>query len=150
MPALRCPAAKSRSGFYIEFQGDYTLTLDDDASLTGGFYMSRAGAGSYTFINSGTVEADDANRNITFTEGNIQSDGSTSVNAPVFKVSDSAATMTFESSCTVSDMDADFEVTAGTLEIETDTCTTGDLAFSGGEIKVKENKTFRAGVGSCD
>ncbi|MFH1746516.1 MAG: hypothetical protein ABIG44_05660 [Planctomycetota bacterium] len=133
---------------YIEFQGDYTLTLASGTSLIGGFYMDRAGSGSYTFINNGTVETGDGSFNTVFVDGTI--DGGWGVSDGVFKVTSSNASMIFESTCTMSDMMTEFEVTAGTLSVRTDVCTGGDLTFSGGEIEVKQNKTFRAGVDSCD
>ncbi|MFH1747858.1 MAG: hypothetical protein ABIG44_12555 [Planctomycetota bacterium] len=134
------------AGGEIEFQGDYNLVLANGTTLSGGFLMNRS-SGSYTFVNNGKVEATEG-LDVTFRNGTIQSGGQGAY-PTVFKVSHADSTMEFDSTCTVSNMGGDFEVTAGTLRIETDTCTTGDLTFSGGKIQVTANKVFQAG-GTCN
>lgn len=54
--------------------------------------------------------------------------------------------LTFSSAFT--DMTCDFVVSAGTLNINANVCTEGDLTFTGGTINVAPGKTFSTG-GSC-
>ena len=99
--------------------------------------LSADGKTTGTFTNSDIVHADGASgdKRITVESGTIDGSGT-------WQVSHSDAEIQFDVAAT--GLSGTFDIDAGTLDINEDVTTTGDLEFSGGTIEVAATKTFQA------
>ena len=114
------------------------LVLTSEITIEGALQI-RAGSG--TFSNSGLVHA---NRNATPWMLTLYS--GTFDGAGEYRVStNSSAVLGFRAGVTATGLTGQFTVSNGTLDIDEDVTTTGDLVQTGGMIDVAPNKTFTAG-----
>lgn len=117
------------------------LTLTSDITIAGALQI-HAGAG--TFKNTGLVQADDGTANsdtLVLASGTYTGSGE-------WKAASADAFLRFGFAVTATKLTGDFTVSRGTLDIDADVCTTGNLTFTGGKIDVAAGKSFKAG-GSC-
>lgn len=122
----------------IQVTGNLTLT----SSITiDGSLEIRAGSGE--FVNNGLVLANHATANddhLVVYSGTFKGSGA-------YQVDTSGATLRFDTGITVdTGFACDFNVVGGTLDIEQDVQTSGDLSFSGGTIRVAAGKSFISGA----
>jgi hypothetical protein len=115
-------------------------TLTNHIQITGAMQIQASGA---TFVNDGIVEAnhsDTDNDKLTCYSGTFAGNGDAH---GTYKVSDPNSTLWFFTGITdATDLESNFEVTAGTLDIDTDVWTSGDLTFTGGTIDVAAGASF--------
>lgn len=124
-----------------------SITLTSEIKINGSMQI-RAGSG--TFDNDGLVEANRANENdnrLTLYSGTF------SGGIGDYTVNTASAYLQFRAGVTATGMSADFIVGAGTLDINENVCTTGDLDFqktgsTSPEIEVAPGTSFKAG-GTC-
>lgn len=107
--------------------------------LIAGQLKIAAGGATFTNHSDGIVQAD-VNGTLEVVDGTIEGAGAWKVST------DPNAVLKF--SVAVTNLSGAFTVKSGTLNIDADVCTTGDLTFDGGTIDVAAGKSFKAG-GSC-
>ena len=118
-------------------------TLTNETTIEGSMQI-RAGSG--TFQNNGTVEAnhyDDDDDTLTLYSGTFS--GGTSTCNEGYKVTESLATLLIGvGSPTITSLSADFFIEDGTLDIQASVATTGGMRFTGGTISVNAGCSFTA------
>lgn len=119
-----------------------TLTeLTNKITISGSLTIAVADA---TFDNDGIVRADRNNgagdQKLTCVTGTY-----TGSSTGTYKVTASGSTLLFSSTITdaTTGLATNFEVVDGTLDIDVDVSTTGDLSFTGGRIEVDDDAWFR-------
>ncbi len=134
--------------------GEHNLaTIDDDpvdsAELTvaPGFTIEGALRICLDLVNNGTVRANDAT--MAGSRDRLTLDSGRFTGSGVFDVNTAGASLKFDATgVTATGLGADFTVSSGTLDIDENVCTAGDLTFTSGTIDVAAGKSFKAG-GSC-
>ncbi len=121
----------------IDIMSAITVTIGADLTVHGAMQI-RAVSG--TFDNDGLVEADNAATN----DDTLECYSGTFAGSGEYKVATSGATLKFDSGISDTGLAADFTVGGGTLDIDEEVVTTGNLTFTGGTISVAANKTFQA------
>jgi hypothetical protein len=122
-------------GCHINVKITITIVITIEIKITGSMEIQASGG---TFVNDGIVEA---NRNGA-SDNMLTCYSGTFTGSGTYKVSVSGATLKFVLGITATGLATDFVVPAGTLDIDEDVTTSGDLNFTGGTINVAANKTL--------
>lgn len=114
-------------------------------TVAAGFTIEGALKIALDLINNGKVRANDP----TAGSDTLTIDSGTITGTGTFEVNTAGASLEFDATgVTATGLAADFSVSAGALDIDTNVTTTGDLAFTGGKIDVQSGATFSAKVSS--
>jgi len=126
----------------VELSSSCTLTLASTTTIEGALQLvPKSGASNTTFLNLGTVRADRSSNTLVVDVDALDDACTTDVDGD-WEVADySTSKLSLRISSTI--LQGDFSVTNGTLDVQADIMTSGDLSFTGGKIEVAAGMVFR-------